>query len=169
MKPLLKFDEAAHPLYVNVYNEIELNMSPGGLYDNATDHASKLMENIARVAGILHVINNEQGDISYNTLDNAIHICIFFSKEYTRVFDNKPQHVVNAMVLNDWLTTHFRLRDKRFTTKRCIQQFANAQLRKPSQLRDALEFLEYSGAIKTSLDEKKTIWIDTLPDQPDIV
>ena len=163
MKPLLKFEEAAIPLYVNVYNQIEFNMRPGGLYDNATDHASKLMENIARVAGILHVINNEQGDISYSTLNNAIHICIFFSKEYISVFDYKPQHEVNAMVLNDWLTKNIRCQGKRFITKRYIQQFASPQLRKPSQLRDALEFLECSGAIKTFPDEKKTLWIDTLP------
>ena len=169
MKPLLKFEEAAIPLYVDVYNEIEFNTRRGGLYESAKDHASKLMENVARVAGILHVINNEQGDISYNTLNNAIHICIFFSKEYIRVFNNKPQHVVNAMVLNDWLTTHYRLKNERLTTKRKIQQFANSQLRKPSQLRDALEFLECNGAIKTSLDEKKTLWIDTRPDLPDIL
>lgn len=167
MKPLLKFEEAAIPLYVDVYNEIESNMRPGGLYDNATDHASKLMENIARVAGIIHVINNEQGDISYNTLNNAIHICIFFSKEHIRVFDYKPQHIVNAMILNDWLNINVRAQNERFTTKRKIQQFANPQLRKPSQLRDALEFLECSGAIKTSLDDKKTLWIDSRPDLPD--
>lgn len=169
MKPLKKFAEEAHPLYVSVYNEIEFNMRPGGLYENATDHASKLMENIARVAGIIHVINNEKGDISYNTLNNAIQICIFFSKEYIRVFDYKPQHIVNAMILNDWLTKNIRCKDQRFTTKRYIQQLAYPQLRKPSQLRDALEFLECSGAIKTSLDEKKTLWIDTLPNIPDIV
>lgn len=168
MRTLLKFEEAAaEPLYVNLYNEIEFNTRPGGLYENAKDHASKLMENVARVAGILHVINDEQGDISYTTLNNAIHICIFFSKEYVRVFDNKPQHVVNAMVLDDWLTKNMRCKGQQYTTKRHIQQFASPQLRKPGQLRDALEFLEYSGSIKTFLDDKKTLWVNALPNVPE--
>jgi hypothetical protein len=139
-------------------------MRQGGLYDNATDHASKLIENIARVAGIIHVINNDQGDISYTTLNNAIQICVFYSREYIGIFDYKPQHEINAILLNDWLTRNVRCKNQRYTTKRKIQQFSNPRLRKSSQLKDAIEFLEFTGAIKTYLDEKNKLTIDTLPD-----
>ena len=59
MKELLKLSESATDLGIAISNEIEINMRPGGIYANATDHASKLMENIVRVAGILHVVNQQ--------------------------------------------------------------------------------------------------------------
>jgi hypothetical protein len=163
MKQLLRFDKPAKELYIGVANEIEENMRPGGLYDNATDHASKLMENIARVAGILHVINKNSGDITYETLDTAIHTCIFYSKEYMRVFDSTPQHVIDAMILNDWLTANVRSQNIRYISKRYTRQYAPSSIRKPGRFKDALEHLECNGSIKLLVDEKRTCFIDTMP------
>ncbi|MBY5938090.1 DUF3987 domain-containing protein [Marinobacter nauticus] len=165
-KNLLKLSDRAADLFVAISNEIEVNMRPGGIYANATDHGSKLMENIVRVAGILHAGNNENGDISYETLDAAVHICVFFSNEYMMVFDHTPSHVVNAMILNDWLTSNVRSRNQRYIPKRHTRQYCPSAVRKPAQFRDALEYLECSGHIRVFVDEKNRHLIDTMPNLP---
>ena len=166
MKELLKLSESATDLGIAISNEIEINMRPGGIYANATDHASKLMENIVRVAGILHVVNQESGQISYETLNTAVHICVFFSNEYMMIFDSTPTHVINAMILNDWLTSRVRSRNSRFIPKRHARQYCPSAVRKPAQFRDALEYLECGGYIRVIVDNKNKHLIDTMPYLP---
>ena len=166
MKNLLKLSDRAADYCVAIGNEVEVNMRPGGIYANATDHASKLMENIVRVAGILHVVNNESGDISYETLDAAVHICVFFSNEYMMIFDSTPTHVINAMILNDWLTSQVRSHNRRYIPKRHTRQYCPSMVRKPAQFRDALEYLECGGYIRVFVNDKNMHIIDTMPHHP---
>jgi hypothetical protein len=162
MKHTHKFEPPARELYIITANEVERDMQPGGLYHNATDHASKLMENIARVAGILHVFNKKHGEISLETLHTAIHICIFFSKEYMMVFDSTPQHVVDSMILYDWLTANARSQNRQYISKRHARQYAPSAIRQPGRFRNALEYLVFNGNVKI-VNDGKTTYIDTMP------
>lgn len=166
VKPILKFNGPAGELNLQLANEIEINMRPGGLYENATDHASKLMENITRVAAILHVINGSEGDISWETLNKATAICVFYSKEYMTIFNEQPKNVTDAMILNDWFTVNVRNMGNRLIGKRYTRQHCSGALRKPGIFQEALEYLECHGYIKVYQDNSRTWIIDTLPYLP---
>ncbi|WP_092021217.1 DUF3987 domain-containing protein [Marinobacter zhejiangensis] len=165
---LLKFENSARQLYITTTNEIEANMQPGGLYENARDHASKLMENIARVSAIIHVVNGYEGDITWETLNTSIHICIYFSREYLNVFNSQPQFINDAWILNEWLTVNFRQKGIRYIGKRHARQYCSGPLRKPGRFKEALEYLECHGHIRTFKDETNTWHIDTTPTYPPI-
>ncbi len=161
-KPIISFEKQANELFINTANEIETHMQPGGIYYNATDHASKLMDNIARVAGILHVFNKKQGDISFETLDIAIHICVFFSKEYMMVFDSTPQHISDSVILYDWLKATASSQNRQCIPKRYVRQYAPSPLRQPGRFRNALEYLVFNRNIEITVYDKTT-FINTMP------
>lgn len=160
---LLEFEENAEDFYIRIANEIEFHMRPGGLYEHATDHASKLMENITRIAANLHVINKCDGKISCKTLDIAVHIGVAFSREYMNVFDAPPQHVSDANLLNYWLTERIRMPGIRFISKRALRNFGPSAMRKRGRYQDAIEYLECNGQIKLFQDGTNTCYVDTQP------
>lgn len=159
---LMHFDDAAKELFNSTSSEIELNMRPGGLYENATDHASKIMENIARIAANLHIINQYDGNISWKTLNTAIHIGIFFSKEYLNVFDSRPQHIIDAELLFTWITTQAQNRNNNILPKRWVMQHCPSKLRKAKRFWAALEHLEITQSVRVFIDIEKTHFIEII-------
>jgi hypothetical protein len=159
---LMRFDDTAEELFHDISREIELNMRPGGLYENAKDHASKLMENIARIAANLHIINNYDGNISWKTLNTAIHICVFFSKEYLNVFDSRPQHIIDAELLFTWITTQAQNCNSNILQKRWVMQHCPSKLRKAKRFWAALEHLEMNQSVRVFIDVNKTHFIEII-------
>jgi hypothetical protein len=159
-RKLIRFDDAAKELFNAISSEIELNMRPGGLYENAKDHASKLMENIARIAANLHVINKCDGDISWKTLNTAIHICVFFSREYLNIFDSRPQHIIDAELLYKWIMEQAQKRNSIFLPKRWVMQHCPSKVRKAKRFWSALEYLEVNQSIRVFIDANKTHFIE---------
>ena len=135
-------------------------MWPGGLYENAKDHASKLMENIARIAANLHIINKCHGDISWKTLNTAIHICVFFSKEYLNIFDSRPQHVIDAELLYTWLMEQAQNFNNNVLPKRWVMQYCPSKVRASKRFWSALEHLEITQSVRVFIDAKKIHYIE---------
>ncbi len=162
-RSVLSFEDAAKDLYRTIDREIEFNMQPGGLFENSKDHASKLMENIARVAANLHIVNKCDGDISWKTLNTAIHICIFFSKEYLNIFDSRPQHIIDAELLYSWMVEQSKNLSTNTFPRRWIMQHCPSRTRKAKRFWSALEHLEITGSVRTFIDANKTHFVEILP------
>lgn len=162
-RTLIHFDDTAKELYNAISSEIELNMRPGGLYENAKDHASKLMENIARIAANLHIINKCEGDISWKTLNTAIHICVFFSREHLNIFDSRPQHIIDAELLYTWIMEQAQQTNSYVLPKRWVMQYCPSKVRKAKRFWSALEHLEITGSVRIFVDANKTHFIDITP------
>jgi|SRR5690554_1439088 len=156
---LLAFDDDATHHYINLSNDIEREMSPGGHFHNATDHASKLMENIARVSAIIHIVNNLDGKISTHTFILAARICIAFSNCYLRTFNAPPQLETDAETLLLWLRSESINKGYQHLPKREMQQYGPSSLKKDSRFKKALEFLELNGLINVFKDANHKIWI----------
>ena len=78
----LKFSKEAALAWTLYFNEVETNIKAGGRYENAGDHASKLADNVARVASVLHAFEGYAGDIGMAATLSAITICHEASKDY---------------------------------------------------------------------------------------
>jgi hypothetical protein len=90
-------------LWQALANAIEAESRIGGRYEFAQDHASKLAENILRVAALLHVFEGFEGGISRETLYVAIGICFYSSSEFLRLFAAPPQSERDIMQMRNWL------------------------------------------------------------------
>lgn len=97
-KITLKFTAPAEKLWKDLYGHISRESQQDALYGNAHGHANKLMDNISRVAAILHTFENDdyRTDISINELIYAYKLCRHYSRHYLTHVAGKPKVVVLA-------------------------------------------------------------------------
>lgn len=157
------FSQAAAQRWVNVFNAVESEIRPGGRYFGMGDHASKLADNIARVAALFHFFEKGVGDIALETLEAAVDVCFWYSDEFLRMFASLPQEEVDAHELDSWLQIK-RESGERFLTKNSILQKGPGQLRKVKRLDPAIEVLSVQGKVLLSKYGNVT-YLDIVPEQ----
>ena len=101
-KKVLKLDAQAQALLDQERQRINMLKCPGGPLFEQQELCAKAPDNIVRIAAILHAFSNGMGDISGQTMLNAIEICIFLT-----VFWRKPLPSLHEEVLLSW--SHCRL------------------------------------------------------------
>lgn len=83
----LRFSETAQASWERVFNDIEQSILPGGAFCEARDYASKVAENIARVAGVFHAFEGIEGEkISRETLNAAAEVVLWYAREFITLF-----------------------------------------------------------------------------------
>ncbi|SFP21382.1 YfjI family protein [Pseudomonas borbori] len=174
-KKVIKFTAEACEYGLFIANTIEAEIRKGGRLDGAGDHASKLFENIARVAALLHYFEGFGGDVSLDTLNVAINICKWYSDEFVRIFLPPPQFEADAAELMEWLSFH-RSCGRRYVAKNHVLQYGPYKVRKKSRLNLAVEYLCSQRLIsvldrwgKVLIDLKPGLLPDTLAAQNDIL
>ena len=164
-KKVVKFSDEAKRIWLDVYNDIEFKMGPNGIYQDVKDHASKLPENIARVAALIHYFDNssEEG-ISAATLMESINLVGYFSSQFMNVFCAPPKYVTDAQNLMQWLSVYANS-GIRYLKRNNILQFGPKGTRKKADLEAALEYLKPNNDL-TEMISRKTRIIDLWPRQP---
>tara|TARA_R110000868_G_scaffold96949_3_gene266655 strand:+ start:3175 stop:4698 length:1524 start_codon:yes stop_codon:yes gene_type:complete len=144
----ISFDADASAYFTAVSNSIEQEIRPGGRFEGLNDHASKLAENIARVAALLHAFENGlESRIGIQTLYDAIAICFRCSDEFSRIFREIPQVVRDAEELSRWFQK-FKSRNIRYIKQNSVLQLGPSCGRKKSRRNDALEYLAGLGFVR---------------------
>ncbi len=162
---VLQFSFEAKKVLLDVSNDIESKMREGEYFHHARDHASKLVENIARVAAILHSFDSlDEGDISVATLREAINIVAFFSSEFMREFCKPPKHIVDAEALWHWLNAKMYVMT-RYVRRNHILQYGPLAVRKKDTLNAALAYLMEEGYC-CQFKAGRTTVIDLMPTMP---
>ncbi|MFA0830682.1 YfjI family protein [Vibrio owensii] len=146
-RKVVKFSYDAKKVLMDISNDIEASMRKGGRFELAKDHASKLVENITRVAAILHCfeIYNEEDTISEiptKILWDAINIVAYYSGEFMRLFCAPPKFVTDAEILINWFSQKANS-GVRYIRKNYIRQYGPSELRNKESLNSALEYLRY--------------------------
>ncbi|WP_236197552.1 YfjI family protein [Pseudomonas putida] len=159
---VIKFSQAAAQKWIEIFNTVESAIGPGGRFFGMGDHASKLADNIARVAALFHFFERRSGDIALETLDAAIDVCFWYSGEFLRLFSSPPQEEIDAQELDDWLQVR-REAGERFVPKNIILQKGPGKLRKVKRLDSAIEVLSAQGKVSRSKFENVT-YLDILPE-----
>ena len=167
-KTTIKLSYESKNILNHIYNDIESHMQVGGRFENAKDHASKLVENIARVAAILHSFESfskgEDIEISTTTLYDAINIVAYFSCDFMKIFCSPPKYVMNSDKLMYWFNQCL-VKGFRYVRHNHILQYGPKELRKKKDLNEALEYLSLNPTFSI-ITYKKIKVIDLYPNNP---
>lgn len=139
-KKVMTFTKGSEVMWMDLYNEIESEILPGGDYSRAPDHASKLMDNISRVAGLLCYFDSGSIEISEGYLQDAIELCIWCSAQFKNMFVSKSQQEKDADQLLLWLNNIFSDGITK-VPKSDIQRLGPNSIRRNDRLSLALDFL----------------------------
>jgi hypothetical protein len=105
-RPTLEFSAEAIQLWIEAVNEIEFHIYPGRCFADISDYGSKFGDNVARLAALIHFFYGKAGEISNETMNNALAICRWFLTEFRRIFSvppEQPQEVNDAILIENWL------------------------------------------------------------------
>lgn len=83
---VVAFTSDAASEFVRLYNHIQHLMRWGNSLFNIRGFASKAAENIARVAAVLHVVDDLEDDISLDTLRRATCIIEWFTEQFQYIY-----------------------------------------------------------------------------------
>lgn len=160
-REVLEFTEQGALCWVQVANEIERQMGPGGYFEACPDHGSKLAENVARVAALIHLLENEEGGISAETVQMATDLCLFYSGSFRHVFMPPPQEEQDAHRLQEWFNElrQFNWRIMRYND---VRQRAPRPLRDKKRLKAALDVLIAQQQVVV-FTHHRTRFIDLMP------
>jgi hypothetical protein len=98
-KKVLTFSSEAGVLWKNYAQGIENAMADGQPYYYYADHAAKLMDNITRMAALLHCFEGFEGPISRETLSFCYDVARKCSTHFQRYLAGEPQVVTDASAL----------------------------------------------------------------------
>lgn len=160
-KQVIEFSAEAANRWYEIVNAIEREIRPGCQLEDAGDHASKLADNIARVAALFHYFEKFEGDISLNTLNAAIDFCYSCSRDFLKLFVPPPQEQLDACELDHWLN-RFRNPDNYLVRKNHILQHGPYKLRKQDRLDRALDVLRSKGLVSWFFNGRVT-FLNVLP------
>ena len=145
---ILRFSNEAARAWIAYFNYAESNTNEGGRYEKVYDHGIKLPDNVARVAGGLHVLEGFDGEIGMDCLLCAIVLCNEASKDYVEHFVPKDIDQIEAQELKNWLVEKCVRKNKEFVEINWIIQHGPYRMRKAPLIHRYLEILEGQGYLK---------------------
>lgn len=160
-REVLEFTPEGAACWVQVANEIERQMGLGGYFEACPDHGSKLAENVARVAALIHLFEGYEGSINPETVLMAMDITLYHSGHFMQVFMPSPQEVQDAQRLNEWFN-ELRQYNWRIMRYNDVRQRGPRPLRDKKRLKEALEVLVAHQQV-TVFTHHRTRYIDLSP------
>jgi len=160
---ILEFSQKAKEDWIHFRNAIEWDLNAGGYLSDIDDFASKISNNLARMAALFHFFEGREGDISAETLSHAATICEWYIHEFKRLFTENPAVPIEVSDANDleqclvrWCQGH---PGSTCIQKSYIAQYGPSQLRKDKVRREhALDTLVFQNQIQIQRYEKK-LWV----------
>lgn len=153
----IRLSNLAAVKWVAVYNEIETEILEGGRYDWAPDHASKLADNMLRLAAVFHMFEGHSGEISCRTMGAAIDLGFWFSRQFRNVFDVNSQLEKDSNELKRWLFARRDERGDRRFEKIYIRRYCPNKLRDKERLDMVLDKLRVDRVVKLIDEGRKKI------------
>lgn len=158
---VLEFSPEGVNFWRNFYNWLESRLGPSGYYSDIADFASKIGENIARLAAIFHVMDGKKGNvIDKTTVVQAINIAGWYLDEFKRLL-GEPQQLseefTNARLLERWLNEKCTKRQSLNIPKNYVRTHGPNHIRKKLVLDGALSQLTSEGKLQMAIYNKTQI------------
>tara|TARA_R110002012_G_scaffold106831_1_gene248107 strand:+ start:3393 stop:4940 length:1548 start_codon:yes stop_codon:yes gene_type:complete len=145
-KRTVKFSSSAKSHWKDLNLLIEHEMQEHKKYYHALDHANKLMDNVSRVAAILHTFEGFEGDIETSTLDYAYQLCKQFSNHYLQFIAGPPEIAILTNQLVRDIRRLFPLQGSTYSFRESdISQKGHNSLRDKSSRQAAIKLLTQLG------------------------
>lgn len=163
LKPtMLYLSNDALSVWIDFYNEIEVQLGNGGDLQNVRDVASKTADNAARIAALFHVLAGEAGSISEIHMRSGARVAKWHLNESQRVFAGgiASAGYSDAQKLEDWLVAYCKDHGVAEVSVQTISQRGPAALRKKSAHTPVLDELERLGRIKVGAAPARTIHLN---------
>lgn len=162
-RTMLEFSPDAKARWIYAYNNIESYIIPGGYLSDVKDYASKMAENLARMAALFHFFEGEQGDISFETVDRAATVCAWYMDEFKRLFASGPEMSIeqtDAQLLQRWLLVFVWGAGHTLIKKNDVRQYGPNTLRNKVRLENALNYLIRDAKIWVGVDNRNAKFIN---------
>ncbi|MGM3190476.1 YfjI family protein [Dickeya dadantii subsp. dieffenbachiae] len=157
----LHFSPKAEKCWIEFYNKVESEMGLIGFLSDFKDYASKIAENMARIAALLHYFNGDEGDISLNAVESAVEISAWYADEYVRIF-SKPEPLIlvssEADELYAWIKDYCYKYFVPYIRKTTILQYGPNRFRNRSKVNELLSTLYSQKKIRAE-KRGKTLFI----------
>lgn len=141
-RSVVTFSAEAARVWIAYFNYVESNIKVGGRYEKAGDHASKLADNVARVAAGLHVLEGFEGEIGMDCLLCATALCDEASRDYMEHIAPKDEDEIEAVAFKDWLIQKYVSKRTIWIELNKLLQFAPNRMRSAKSIHRYLEILE---------------------------
>lgn len=157
----LRFSPEGEQRWITFYNKVESEMGTLGILTNFKDYASKMAENMARIAALLHHFNGDEGDISFLTTEAAVEISAWYVDEYIKLF-SKPQEFTLISSETDelycWIKDYCYRYVVPYIRKNTILQYGPNKFRNRKKANELLSIL-YSQNKILAKKQGKTVFI----------
>lgn len=163
----LEFTPAAKERSRDYHNLIESHLQPIGQLTDVRDAASKIGENMSRLAAIFHLADDSLGDITIETTESAIAVSDYFLTEFKRLFGQVPQipaWQTDAQNLWHKILNHVTRLNSYRIPKTLVRQCAPNNLRQKALLDSALNTLVNWGWVQV-VKVNKTTYVDVFVQQ----
>lgn len=140
-RDIIEFSPEAKDVWLDFYNWVEKQIRRGGCFEHAGDHASKLPENVARLAAMVHLFEGYTGEISAATVRACEDVCMEMSDHFMRHFVPPPEDDVNASLLNDFLRDYLHKERDNIVPVNWLRQYGPYKVRDKAKLDRALAIL----------------------------
>ncbi|MDM5075285.1 YfjI family protein [Aeromonas media] len=132
------------------YNRIELMCGQTGSLREYRDYASKQLEHVARIAGVLEAFVTGNEIVSDHTMYAAIQLASYFLDSFIHLMadDALPEEMEDEMKLETWLQANHRRFNYFDIPKNYIRQHGPNRLRDSQRLARTLERLQMKGKIQ---------------------
>ena len=165
----LSFSPEAKNLSITLQNNVEGKLCNGGALVSVRDFASKSMEIMGRLAGIMHHVEGIAGDvISLETLQRAHDIVSFYFDEYIDMFGQREeltQDKKDMRALGLYLHSHYWLNWLYSAPRSEVRK--NGPIRHQGRFEIAIQNLIAVGSIALRHEQpfkrKGRLWIDMNP------
>lgn len=163
----LHFSPSAKKRWIAMFNEVEEKTKPWGYLESIPGYASKICENVARVAATFHFFEGRDGElIDENDIVNAGKIVGWHTDDFIKTFGKDGQVTIeqrDTKALENWLLAHVWQAHKPYIQKNFIRQFGPNQLRSKLRLDNALQLLVLENIIQIRQDSSKTRIVELNP------
>ncbi|MGL5423322.1 MAG: YfjI family protein [Serratia fonticola] len=160
----LTFSREAKKYWHEYHNYFEEHLAPGGSYCEISDFASKMSNNIARLAGLFHYFTEGEDEIPPSMVERAFEICHWYTHQACRIFSSSHEShfvklIADASSLQKWLLAYSYKKNTITIAKNEILQLGPSSVRNKESLEGALSYLGGQGCITSTQSETGKIFI----------
>ncbi|WP_411749429.1 YfjI family protein [Serratia marcescens] len=142
----LSFEPSAQYAWEDIYNQIESRIGPDEEYANMNDFASKLANNVARLAALLSYFSEGECQVKRHYVDSAWSLCEWYMQQAVNIFGNEGGYY-EALLLA-WLHREYSRTRRNHVRYNDIRRFGPNVLRKGKLLDRVIDSLEREEVIE---------------------